>query len=306
MNYGSSNPLLETVLGSPKKDIFKRGTTYNNSLAPEYMKQDFNNTIATFSKKKTFEQNMKSGYNPNLDFPNSNLAPNNPILRNSGYSVINSMIMNNGNGNNNNNFNKTSASFSGIKLTGKTGNLRSAIEKLDLIPEHDEKEMDEFIKDKFNNIDLFKSSNKIISSNKDFNSENFKNKQRLTNYTSSSIDKTSLASSLAGVGLDEVNTFNSTILRTNNWGDSNVKLSQNKDNSFEKTVNHFKPNKREIEREIGKSIYNTKLPRARQFTKAVEIQAFNKAYKSTWRGNKSAANADKTLFNSTSLSFLKS
>ena len=107
------------------------------------------------------------------------------------------------------------------------------MEGLDLIPENDEKELDDLISGKINNINLFK---------------NEKNKKNVNKQ------------------LEEINLFNRTILNTNNWGSSNLRGNP-KENS--QNIFHFKPDVKDIEKEIGKNIYNTKLPRARQYTKAI-------------------------------------
>ena len=86
------------------------------------------------------------------------------------------------------------------------------MEGLDLIPENDEKELDDLISGKINNINLFK---------------NEKNKKNVNKQ------------------LEEINLFNRTILNTNNWGSSNLRGNP-KENS--QNIFHFKPDVKDIEK----------------------------------------------------------
>jgi len=128
-------------------------------------------------------------------------------------------------------------------FSSKVPNLKLAIEQLDLIPENEEKEEDE---NKINNTNLFKNFkiDKIGNNNKE-------NK------------------------LDDINTFNNTIMSAKNWGENNLKNNNNKD-PMERT-NYFKPNKKNQERELGRSIVDTKLPRARLPNRFMEQQIISKS-----------------------------
>ena len=149
---------------------------------------------------------------------------------------------------------------SGIKLNTKYGtSLRTAMEKLDLIPEFEESEMENTkgeIK-KINNTNLFKNSEP---------SKTFYNKKR---------ERIVLTEKNMEEDLSEINKFNNAIMKNTNWGNS-VKQGNTEENT--KNMQVHKPDKREIEREIGKNIYNTKLPRARLSTKIKDpgSNSFNK------------------------------
>lgn len=257
-----ANPLLNPLnanIGSESKELFKSRSSINNNI--------LNNTISNFNKKTTFDNN--------LNFSSKK-------LQEIGNNIINS---NNYSQNLNPGFkgsvNPTNTSYSSQNNTNMSmirskGNLRSAMDSLDLIPENDEKDIDNIISN-MNNIDLFKNNLKLGI------------KDRYKENEASQI-------------LDEVNLFTKTILGTNNWGDSYPKLCNNSREHVEKTT-YFKPQKKEIEKEVGKSILNTKLPRARLSTKAIETQNLSKLQKSLYKKNLSADG--EKLFNSTSLSFLK-
>ncbi len=228
----------------------------------------FNKTVSNFvNKGKRDSLNLLSG----------------SMLQNIGNSILNSNNLGNFDAsllhNNSNNMNLTQNKInkSFIKSSNKV-NLRATMDTLDLIPEYDEKELDDAVPI-IKNINLFKN-NKIS----DLKSDN-KNKY-LDNNTPDS--------------LEDVNQFNKTILGTIKWGDLNNKLSS-KENST--STSFFKPQKKEIEREIGISIQNTKLPRNRLPTKAFERKNLNKINKID--NLKKKEENSNTLFNSTSENFLK-
>lgn len=143
------------------------------------------------------------------------------------------------------NLNDEKSLKSGIKLNTKYGtSLRMAMEKLDLIPEYEESEIDGENSKKLKSTNLFKKienvKNKKISINKNINN-NINNEE-----------------------LEEINKFNNAIMKNTNWGTAG-KPTASDENA--KNFKFHKPDKKEIEREIGKNIYNTKLPRARLLTK---------------------------------------
>jgi len=175
---------------------------------------------------------------------------------------------------------------SGIKLNTKYGtSLRTAMEKLDLIPEFEESEVDAAER-KINNFDLFK--NPEIN-----NYKKIKNEKKVS-------DERAHTEELA-----EMNKFANSIMKTKNWGAS-ARPSTTEESS--KNYNFHKPDKKEIEREIGKNIYNTKLPRARLPTKIKEpaINSFNKIANNTTTAAfalkffpDSTNNKNNTVFNKT-------
>lgn len=125
-----------------------------------------------------------------------------------------------------------------IKLNNRNISLRMVIDNLDLIPEIEDNNL---LYGKVNNTNLFRN----LKDDKNKNNNKY---------------------------LEEINSFNETILKNSSWGNSNMKIN-NKDQS---EINYpIKPDKREIEKEVGKSVYNTKLPRNRMLTKALHNQNMN-------------------------------
>jgi len=137
-----------------------------------------------------------------------------------------------------------------IKVNTKYGSLKSALDSLELIPEYEEGGEGKVV-----NNDLFKERRKS-------DQEKDEEKQKIE------------------ASLEEINKFNSMIMKNSQWGSSIPAKSGNK-----KITNiPLKPNHKELERELGtynniiifinifliflgKSIVNTKLPRARQLSK---------------------------------------
>ena len=125
----------------------------------------------------------------------------------------------------------------GIMVNTKYGtSLRIAMEKLDLIPEYEEKKIDG-VEKIINNTNLFLKKKKITE--EDLNNGN---------------------------KLEDINKFNNSILKNTNWGLNDANKPYSPEDNIRNTQ-FFKPDKKEIEREIGKNVYNTKLPRARLLTK---------------------------------------
>ena len=135
-----------------------------------------------------------------------------------------------------------------IKLNTKYGtSLRIHLEELDLIPEFDETST--LHKKKLNNENLFKKKN-TIKSKIILNSEREE--------------------------LDEMNKFNNEIITDSKWGSTN-KRKGGDDNL--NTMQFNKPNKKEVEKELGKNIVNTKIPRARLLTKVKDPNFYKIANK---------------------------
>lgn len=121
-----------------------------------------------------------------------------------------------------------------IKLNTKYGtSLRMHLEKLDLIPEFEENEKD---RKKLNNENLFKKKNP------------YKSKLNINEAND----------------LNEMNKFNNEIITDSKWG-STAKRKEGEDHF--NTKQFTKPNKKNVEKELGKNIVNTKIPRARLLTK---------------------------------------
>lgn len=262
-----TNPLLNSLhpsgLGEPK-DLSKSKTLMNNS------NNNLNNTISNFTKNTSFENNKNLSSNAFQNLGNTIINANN-------FSKSSNIIFQGSNIPTNTSYN----GLANMSMIRSKGNLRSAMDSLDLIPEHDEREIENLVNtNNINNTDLFKN-------NKIYLKSNYKERYKEESESAQKID--------------EVDLFTKTILGTNNWGESYPKLGNINKESLENTT-YFKPHKKEIEKEIGKSIFNTKLPRARLSTKAIETKNFNRIQK----GSVKKENADYgKLFNSTSLSFLK-
>lgn len=163
-----------------------------------------------------------------------------------------------------------------IKLNTKYGtSLRLQLEKLDLIPEDDENSIN---KKTINNENLFKKTNPA-KSKININTER---------------------------ELDEMNKFNNEIIKDLKWGSTNNK--RDGDDHYN-SKQHIRPNIKNVEKELGKNIVNTKIPRARLLTK-VKDPNFNKIANKTGGafGNSNIfndtfqAHANKT-FNKTGFNF---
>jgi hypothetical protein len=114
-----------------------------------------------------------------------------------------------------------------IKVNTKLGSLKNTLESLDQIVEFEEHE-----NESVNNANFFK---------------NTKMKDKLDDYQKS---------------LEDINKFNFSIIKNAQWGANNsVGLNQKHDN-----ITKYKPDLKEIEREVGKNIVQTKLPRSRVFS----------------------------------------
>ncbi len=107
-----------------------------------------------------------------------------------------------------------------IKVNTKYGNLKSALDALELIPEYEEQNQNE----KVNNEDLFKDRKRHDHDPKEDDKQ-----QQLE------------------ASLEEMNKFNSMIMKNSQWGSSAPAKTGNK-----KTTNiPNKPNHKELERELG-------------------------------------------------------
>ncbi len=178
----------------------------------------------------------------NNTIPNFNRKTEKRETRSNFLQIIGSMLVNNPTKLPNNNtvtFKRENTN----NFNSHVPNLKLAIDQLDLIPENEEKEEDE---NKINNINLFK---------------NFK------------IDKEKVQ--IVENKLDDINTFNNTIMSAKNWGENNIKSDSNKDNMG--ITNYFKPNKKIYEKELGRSIIDTKFPRARLPNRFMEQQIIAKS-----------------------------
>lgn len=140
-----------------------------------------------------------------------------------------------------------------IKMNTKYGSLKSALDGLDMIHEYEE------------NISL---------ENDDIKNTNlFKTKKGKTPEEEQEAYLKSL---------EEINKFNFSIVKNSAWGTGASKRIIDK--SENKT--HVKPNFREIEREVGKNVAKTKLPRSRVFSYVNPPQSMNETAGSSFGMNK--------------------
>jgi hypothetical protein len=123
-----------------------------------------------------------------------------------------------------------------IKVNVKlAGSLKHALEALDLIPDYKE---DSF---STNNMDIFKKRKLYLE------------------------EKKQSEQKLISASLDEINKFNYNIIQSKGWGNYGTEKQK-----LEEPKIYFKPNKKELENELGKKIVNTKLPRSRIITSLME------------------------------------
>lgn len=119
--------------------------------------------------------------------------------------------------------------FDSLRISTKlTGTLKMALDSLDLIPEYNENHYEIY------NIDIFKRRKNYLEEKKDS-------------------DKKLISSSL-----DQINKFNYSIMRNKGWGQSAMERLK-----LEEPKEYFKPDRKELEHELGQKIVNTKLPRSR-------------------------------------------
>ncbi len=114
-----------------------------------------------------------------------------------------------------------------IKVNTKVGSLKNTLESLDQIVEFEEHE-----NESVNNANFFKQT---------------KIKDKINDYQKS---------------LEDINKFNFSIIKNAQWGANNT-IGQNQKHD---NITKYKPDLKEIEREVGKNIVQTKLPRARVFS----------------------------------------
>ena len=106
-----------------------------------------------------------------------------------------------------------------IKVNTKYGSLKSALDALELIPEYEEREQEKVV-----NNDLFKERRKS-------DQQKDEEKQKME------------------ASLEEINKFNSMIMKNSQWGSSitNAKSGNKKSSNIPN-----KPDQKELERELGR------------------------------------------------------
>ena len=116
-----------------------------------------------------------------------------------------------------------------------SGTLKSNLDILDLIPEYDENDYSN------NNIDIFKKRKTYLQEQKE------QEKRKLTN------------------DLEDIDKFNIKIIKNNQWGN----ISQEKSKNFNLFKKPSKPDRKELEKELGKKIVSIKMPRSRILSNSV-------------------------------------
>jgi hypothetical protein len=121
-----------------------------------------------------------------------------------------------------------------------------------------------FLKTATVNLDSIVEKDELLFNLK--NNENLKDPKEIIDnpnlFRKSSYNKKDEGGNSIKNSLDEINNFNMSIVKNNQWGSNYSKLP--KEGSRIKKSN--KPDLKEIEREVGKNILNTKLPRSRVFS----------------------------------------
>ena len=129
-----------------------------------------------------------------------------------------------------------------MKVSNKIASLTSVLDALDCMPEYDKKLEDEHFRS--TNTDMFKNKKNLVDQEKD------KFKESIT------------------ASLEEINKFNHSIMKNSLWGHN--LMNKPKPNTANKLP--VKPDTKELEKEMGKTIVNTKLPRSRHLTKVGKLK----------------------------------
>jgi hypothetical protein len=252
-----------TILEGTKLKTGGTGKDFHKAFK-KYSKYDYVNLVrdSEFSYSSTI---LKDNNDPErADF---NISTKDP-------GQLNSLGMTSVNSNNNNLFtlslpkitenpNKILTNTTGsIKLNTKYGTLKSALDGLDLIPEFDEiVSPDKIEKEDLNNSNLFKKTKMGKMEQSENNTEGYIR------------------------SLEEINKFNLSIVKNPAWGAGKSKINTDKYNN--KTF--YKPSRKDVEREVGKNVAETKLPRSRVFSfvsapgslNATATSGFNKTARDT-------------------------
>lgn len=129
-----------------------------------------------------------------------------------------------------------------IKLSHKINSLTNVFDALDQMPEYDKNLEDEHFRS--TNIDMFKNKKNMVDQEKEKYKESI------------------------NASLEEINKFNHSIMKNIMWGQGMV--NKPKPNTANKLP--VKPDQKELEKEMGKTIVNTKLPRSRHFSKVGKMK----------------------------------
>ena len=142
--------------------------------------------------------------------------------------------------------NQSNSNFDSIKVSQKINSLTNVLDALDQMPEYDKNiENEQF---RSTNTDMFKSRKNLTEQEK----EKFKES--------------------INASLEEINKFNHSIMKNMMWGQG----GQNKPKPNTANKMPIKPDQKELEKEMGKTIVNTKMPRSRHFSKIEKIRLSRK------------------------------
>lgn len=133
--------------------------------------------------------------------------------------------------------NQSNSNLDSIKVNHKINSLTNMLDALDQMPEYDKNLENEQFRN--TNTDMFKSRKNLTEQEK----EKFKES--------------------INASLEEINKFNQSIMRNISWGQG----VQNKEKPNTANKLPIKPDQKELEKEMGKTIVNTKMPRSRHFSK---------------------------------------
>lgn len=134
------------------------------------------------------------------------------------------------------------SNYDSIKVSNKIHSLTNVLDALDQMPEYDKNLEDEHFRS--TNTDMFKNKKNVNDQEKEKNKESI------------------------NASLEEINKFNHSIMRNILWGERLV--NKPKPNTANKMP--VKPDQKELEKEMGKTIVNTKLPRSRHFSKVEKMK----------------------------------
>lgn len=286
---GKSNIILNTSLNQTEKEkgpILPAGSSFDLISAEvgvtilEGTKhktggKDYRRTFGKYSKYDYLTL-LRDTVNSNYSTSNMNLDDNNMSSSLNRLEMGTSnlpLIQNKSNDGNYSNSIKSQYALTGsFKVNNKMGvSLKAALEGLDLIPEYEEN----ITNDNLNNAD-----NPINNSNLFKKTKN--------NFT----DDLQV--------LEEINKFNLSIVNNTQWGTTGSKMPRN----LNAGKVPAKPNLKEIEREVGKNIVKTKLPRARVYSyvkntpaniMSVTLNNFSKVKKNPIGNETTTSNFNKTV-----------
>jgi hypothetical protein len=220
------------------KDFFKKYQKYSKNDYQSMLKESLQKNYSSIDGKYQIGKSvLNASIEDNYTLPQLPSMENNPIkIINLNSNQVNTKDT------------KVSKSLNlientGIKLSNKlTSSLKSTIDNLDYALKYEE------------NLD---NSEKNI---KNLGGEILDSKKNPKKYVQIPLQE---------LTLEAVNKFNYSIIYNSSWGYNPLELNLNKNKSL--SFNKHKPSKKELTKEMGSLIVNTKLPRSRIFNKIENI-----------------------------------